>query len=40
MNVLAWGIGMERILLMKKGNIESITELYGNSVGWLRKARL
>ncbi len=39
-NVLAWGIGMERILLMKKGNIESITELYGNSIGWLRKARL
>ncbi len=35
-NVLAWGPGVERILLVKK-EIESIAELYGSSVGWLRK---
>ncbi len=35
-NVLAWGPGVERILLVKK-EIDSIADLYGSSVGWLRK---
>ncbi len=35
-SVLAWGPGVERILLVKK-EIDSIAELYGSSVGWLRK---
>ncbi len=35
-NVLAWGPGVERILLVKK-KIDSVASLYGSSVGWLRE---
>ncbi|MGC8676374.1 MAG: phenylalanine--tRNA ligase subunit alpha [Candidatus Micrarchaeia archaeon] len=35
-NVLAWGLGMERIVLAKNKNIKSIVDLYSESVGWLR----
>lgn len=35
-SVLAWGPGVERILLFKK-RVKSITELYGSSVDWLRE---
>lgn len=35
-NVLAWGPGVERIMLIKK-SVGNISELYGSSVGWLRE---
>jgi len=35
-NVLAWGIGVERLLLVKDKKIENISSLYGPSAGWLR----
>jgi phenylalanyl-tRNA synthetase alpha chain len=38
--VLAWGPGLERTLLVKDPEIKSITELYNNDVGWLRKRRM
>lgn len=38
--VLAWGPGLERIMLLKDPSIKSITELYNNDVGWLRKRRM
>ncbi|MEM3781887.1 MAG: phenylalanine--tRNA ligase subunit alpha, partial [Candidatus Micrarchaeaceae archaeon] len=34
--VLAWGLGIERILLAKNPKIKSVTELYNSSIGWLR----
>jgi phenylalanyl-tRNA synthetase alpha chain len=39
-SVLAWGAGIERILLVKDPSLESISELYNNGLGWLRKRRL
>ncbi|MDE1823771.1 MAG: phenylalanine--tRNA ligase subunit alpha [Candidatus Micrarchaeota archaeon] len=38
--VLAWGAGVERLMLMRDSSIGSIAELYGNSIGWLRKRRM
>ncbi len=34
--VLAWGLGIERMLLLRKSGIGSIAELYNNSIGWIR----
>ena len=34
--VLAWGPGLDR-LMFKTFNIDTLTELYKNDVGWLRK---
>ena len=39
-DVLAWGLGVERILLAKDPSISSITELYSSDVGWLRSRRV
>ena len=39
-SALAWGAGLERILLVKDPTLTSITELYNNGLGWLRKRRL
>ncbi len=36
-SVLAWGLGIERMLLMKDSRIKTISELYNNGVGWSRK---
>ncbi len=38
--VLAWGPGLERIMLLKDPGIKSVTELYNNDIGWLRKRRM
>ncbi|VVB76761.1 Phenylalanine--tRNA ligase alpha subunit [uncultured archaeon] len=35
--VLAWGLGVERLLLVKDKNIGNIADLYGASAGWMRK---
>ncbi|MGC8587198.1 MAG: phenylalanine--tRNA ligase subunit alpha [Candidatus Micrarchaeia archaeon] len=40
LDVLAWGLGVERILLAKDPSINSIMELYGSSAGWLRNRRV
>ena len=39
-NVLAWGLGVERILMVKDRDIKHISSLYGPSVGWLRERRI
>ncbi|MCL5008616.1 MAG: phenylalanine--tRNA ligase subunit alpha [Candidatus Marsarchaeota archaeon] len=36
LTVLAWGLGVERILLLQDKGISGINELYNNGVGWLR----
>jgi len=36
--VLAWGCGLERLLMLKLG-MEDIRELYNNDLGWLRERR-
>jgi phenylalanyl-tRNA synthetase alpha chain len=39
-SVLAWGAGVERVLLMSKDNgIKSIAELYNNGIGFARNMR-
>ena len=38
--VLAWGMGVERILLIKDRSLSGISELYNSDVGWLRKRRI
>ncbi|MDE1860749.1 MAG: phenylalanine--tRNA ligase subunit alpha [Candidatus Micrarchaeota archaeon] len=38
--VLAWGAGLERILLIKDRSLKSVTELYGSGIGWLRDRKL
>jgi len=40
MTVLAWGLGVERLTLLRDPNIKSIAELYGSDVGWLRSRRM
>lgn len=35
-SVLAWGLGTERILLIKDKKIDNITALYGSGAGWIR----
>lgn len=39
-NILAWGLGVERILMVKDRDIKHISSLYGPSVGWLRERRI
>ena len=38
--VLAWGSGLERILLLRDPSIKGVTELYNSGVGWLRSRRI
>lgn len=40
LSVLAWGPGVERMLLLKDPEIKSITELYNSDIGWLRRRRM
>ncbi|MCL5428046.1 MAG: phenylalanine--tRNA ligase subunit alpha [Candidatus Marsarchaeota archaeon] len=40
LTVLAWGLGIERILLLRDSSISGINELYNNGVGWLRSRRM
>ncbi|MGC8479173.1 MAG: phenylalanine--tRNA ligase subunit alpha [Candidatus Micrarchaeia archaeon] len=40
LTVLAWGLGIERMLLLKEKSIKSITEFYNNDLGWLRNRTL
>lgn len=35
--VLAWGLGVERTFMAREPSIKSISELYGNNIGWLRR---
>ncbi len=39
-SVLAWGLGIERMLLLKDKNMKSITEYYNSDLGWLRSREL
>ncbi len=39
LSVLAWGPGIERILLIKDPSIQSISELYNNDIGWTRNRK-
>ncbi len=39
-NVLAWGPGVERIMLLKNLGIESISSMYGAGAGWLRNLKM
>ena len=34
--VLAWGCGLERLLMLRLG-MEDIRDLYDNDLGWLRE---
>ena len=34
---LAWGIGVDRIALMRNSKIKSVAELYNNGIGWIRR---
>ncbi len=36
--VLAWGPGLDRLMFNSFG-VSSLTELYKNDVGWLRKRK-
>ena len=36
--VLAWGLGLERVLMLRLG-IEDIRDLYNNDLDWLRRRR-
>jgi phenylalanyl-tRNA synthetase alpha chain len=38
--VLAWGLGIERMLLLKDSSIGSINELYNSDIGWLRSRKV
>ncbi len=41
LTALAWGISVERLMMVRKGgDINSITELYNGSIGWLRNRKL
>ena len=40
LSVLAWGPGIDRILLIKDPSISSVSELYNNGLGWIRSRRL
>ncbi|MEM3177833.1 MAG: phenylalanine--tRNA ligase subunit alpha [Candidatus Micrarchaeaceae archaeon] len=37
MTVLAWGLGLERIMLMQNAKVGGLNEIYNSSIGWLRK---
>ncbi len=38
-NVLAWGLGLDRLVMMRYG-LNDIRQLYSANLGWLRSARL
>ena len=38
--VLAWGLGIERLLLMRDPTLKSVSELYNGGVGWLRQRKM
>ncbi len=38
-SVLAWGPGLERIMLLKDPSVKSIAELYNSDIGWLRRRK-
>jgi phenylalanyl-tRNA synthetase alpha chain len=38
-SVLAWGLGVERILMTMDSSISSVSELYNGGVGWLRERK-
>lgn len=40
LTVLAWGPGLDRTLLIKDKSINSIVELYGGNIGWLRNRKM
>lgn len=40
LTVLAWGLGIERILLLRDAGISGINELYNNGIGWLRSRKM
>ena len=40
LSVLAWGPGVERMLLLRDPETKSITELYNSDIGWLRRRRM
>ncbi|MGI0141146.1 MAG: phenylalanine--tRNA ligase subunit alpha [Candidatus Micrarchaeales archaeon] len=37
--VLAWGVSVERLLLIKDQQVERISDLYNNGIGWIRSKR-
>ncbi|MHB1830511.1 MAG: phenylalanine--tRNA ligase subunit alpha [Candidatus Micrarchaeaceae archaeon] len=39
LSVLAWGPGIDRILLINDPTISNISELYNNDIGWVRDRR-
>ncbi len=39
-SVLAWGLGVERILMTMDSSINSVSELYNGGVGWLRERNI
>ncbi len=39
-SVLAWGLGIERMLLINNKNINSVIEPYNCNIGWLRNRKL
>ncbi len=41
LSVLAWGVSVERLMMIRpNGNVNSITELYNNGLGWLRNRKM
>lgn len=36
-SVLAWGASVERLLLIKQPDIERLSDLYNNGIGWIRQ---
>ncbi len=36
-NVLAWGVGVERLMLLRDAGVKSIAELYNGGLGWARR---
>ncbi len=40
LSVLAWGCGIERILLLRDNEIRGLPEMYNSNIGWARKRRL
>jgi phenylalanyl-tRNA synthetase alpha chain len=37
--VLAWGLGLDRLIMMKYG-LQDIRDLFGANLGWLRKTSI
>jgi phenylalanyl-tRNA synthetase alpha chain len=38
-NVLAWGPGVDRLMLLKNEKIESVADMFNSSIGWLRNMK-